>query len=666
MLVLGERLRDRYDITVAAPLGDGAFVEKAIALGLAVKALGDIHSFGHWLRSSGTELLHIHAGIGWEGHALAHAGKAAGIPVIRTEHLPFLLTDERQKSEFREGLSAVARLIVVSDASRATFLEADIDPDKICVIRNGILSLDDGKDARAQWGSPSARTLVSIARFSPQKDHATLVRAMPAVLARYPDAVLLLVGSGPEMAAVRDLVAELAIKEAVRFAGQRDDIASLLASADLFVLASRFEGLPLVVLEAMSAGVPVVATAIGGTIEALGHDHPYLVEPGRPHALAEAICSVMSDPIAAARTGRAERARFERLFTAARMVAQTEEIYRATSKTEMGMQRGYRPMERTRIGFVGVGGIARRHLEVLAGFDDVHLVAFCDPEFDRARQAAFQFGAKAFPGCPEMLANQEIDAAYICIPPFAHGKVERELIARRIPFFVEKPITLDLELATELAAAIADAGLITAVGYHWRYLDIVQEARWRLSENPAQLLSGYWLDQTPPPQWWWKKETSGGQMVEQATHIIDLARYLVGDVTRVFGQAAHRRRDDFPELDVATSSTASLAFASGAIGNIASTCALRWGHHIGLNLFADGLAIQLTDRDIMVDVGEGRPVRRAERDPVWLEDRAFVDAIRGGDNEIRCAYEEALSTHRIALAIARSAESGLPIDLNTF
>jgi hypothetical protein len=63
MLVLGDRLRDRYDITVAAPLGDGAFVEKAIALGLAVKALGDIHSFGHWLRSSGTELLHIHAGI---------------------------------------------------------------------------------------------------------------------------------------------------------------------------------------------------------------------------------------------------------------------------------------------------------------------------------------------------------------------------------------------------------------------------------------------------------------------------------------------------------------------------------------------------------------------------------------------------------------------------
>lgn len=666
MLILCGGLRDRYDITLAAPFGDGMLVKNAAALGLAVKAFESVCDFGCWLQTNRPDLLHIHAGIGWEAHALAHLGKAADIPVIRTEHLPFLLTDETQISEFRAGLSAVARLIVVSDASRATFMDAGIDTEKISVIRNGILPMNGGEPARAQWGPPFARTLISIARFSPQKDHATLVQAMPTVLADCPDAVLLLVGDGPEMLAVKNLVADLAIGNAVRFAGQRDDVASLLASADLFVSASRFEGLPLAVLEAMSVGIPVVATAIGGTIEALGDDYPYLVEPGRPQALGEAICAVLKDPIAGARAGEAERARFEQLFSAARMVAETEEIYRATLNTGMGKEREDRTMGPTRIGFVGAGGIAQRHLDILGGFEDVQLVAFSDPDFERANQTALRFGAQAFPGHQEMLSSQEIDAAYICIPPFAHGQVERDLIALQIPFFVEKPITLDLKLARELADEIAGSGLITAVGYHWRYLDIVEEARSRLRDNPAQLVSGYWLDQTPPPHWWWKKDTSGGQIVEQATHIIDLARYLVGDVTRVFGQTAHRKRADFPDLDVATSSTASLAFASGAIGNIASTCALRWGHHIGLNLFADGLAIELTDRDIMVDVGEGRPVRRAEGDPVWLEDRTFIDAIRGADNRIRCSYQEALSTHRIALAIARSADGGVPIDLDTF
>jgi predicted dehydrogenase len=264
-----------------------------------------------------------------------------------------------------------------------------------------------------------------------------------------------------------------------------------------------------------------------------------------------------------------------------------------------------------------------------------------------------------------MLASLDLDAAHICVPPFAHGEIERDLIGKEIPFFVEKPITLDLEMAQQIAAAIAEAGLITAVGYHWRYLDTVDQARALLVDNPPQLLSGYWLDQTPPPRWWWKRESSGGQTVEQTTHIIDLARYLAGDITRVFGLASHTARDEFPGLDVATVSTASLCFASGAIGNIASTCVLRWGHHIGLNIFADGLAIELTDHDIMIDVGKGRPVRCTEGDPVWRQNRDFIDAVRGFENRIRCPYAEALATHRVAIAISQSAESGHPVELST-
>lgn len=320
-------------------------------------------------------------------------------------------------------------------------------------------------------------------------------------------------------------------------------------------------------------------------------------------------------------------------------------------------------MNRTRIGFIGAGGIAQRHLGVLEQFDDVDLVAFADVDFDRALAAATRFGARAFASHDELLSDESLDAVYICIPPFAHGAAERAVIAKGLPFFVEKPISLDLKLAEDLAAKIDAAGLITGVGYHWRYLDTVEEARRQLEQRPAQLVSGYWLDQTPPPQWWWHQDQSGGQMVEQTTHIIDLARYLVGDVTQVFALAGHRDRADFPGLDVATVSTASLRFASGAIGNIGSTCLLNWGHRVGLHLFAEGLALELTDHDIMIDVGAGRPVRHAEGDPVWREDRDFIDAVRGAPSRIRCSYAEALKTHRIALAINQSAQTGQPIDL---
>lgn len=320
-------------------------------------------------------------------------------------------------------------------------------------------------------------------------------------------------------------------------------------------------------------------------------------------------------------------------------------------------------MERLRLGFVGAGGIAHRHFGVLEGFDDVAVAGVADPDPDRARAAAERMGARAFPGHEEMLAACEIDALFICVPPFAHGAPERAAIAAGLPFLVEKPLSLDAGLAREIADAVREAGLVTAVGYHWRYLDTVDEARRLLADNPAHLMSGHWLDQTPPPDWWRRAEGSGGQIVEQATHVIDLARFLAGEVTEVFGLAARRDRAEFPGTDIATASTAVLRFASGAIATLSATCLLRWSHRVGLHVFADGLALELTDRDIVVDVGRGRPSRPAEGDPVARMDRAFLDAARGGENRIRTPYAEALQSHLVALAAAESARTGAPVRL---
>jgi predicted dehydrogenase len=321
-------------------------------------------------------------------------------------------------------------------------------------------------------------------------------------------------------------------------------------------------------------------------------------------------------------------------------------------------QRNEDGMQKTRLGFIGAGGIAHRHFGVLRTMEDVHIAALCDPDQTRAADAARETGAVAYADHEAMLAAEELDAVFICVPPFAHGAPERACIAKGLPFFVEKPISLDIGLAEEIAAAVKDTGLITAVGYHWRYLDTMDEARAHLARNAPHLIQGFWLDQTPPPQWWWNQDQSGGQVVEQATHVIDAARFLAGDVTEVFGMSARRDRDDFQGLTVPTATAATLRFASGAIANLSATCLLRWNHRVGLHVFADGMAMEITDHDLMVDVGQGRPVRHAQGDPVWREDRDFIEAVQGRENRIRCPYAEALLTHRVALAVSQSARDG--------
>ena len=676
MLALAGEWRERYDVTLACPLSPGgrALLQRAARLGVAVKRLDDDpDAVVQWLRTAAFDLLHVHAGIGWEGHALAIQGRAAGIVgIVRTEHLPDVITDPQQRRDHAAGIARVDRVICVSDAAASTFRAAGIDPAKIAVIRNG-LPLRAARQSRpdtrrALQLDEQCPVIVTTARLTPQKDHATLIGALPAVLARHPACHIWLIGTGPQEHMLKEQASQLGVSHAVSFMGYRADVPDLLAAADLFVLPSRFEGLPLAVLEAMAHGLPVVATRVGGTDEVLIDGVTgRLVGPGDPETLAAAICEVLGNPDQARALGLKGRARFFDAFTASRMADETARLFQDLGVSP-GPQQRMVPMDgaetaRTRIGFIGAGGIAHRHLGVLEQFGDVELAAFADPVEERAQGAAERFGARAFSDLEAMLAEVPLDAVYICVPPFAHGVPERAALARGLPFFVEKPLALDLATAEALARDVAAAGLVTGVGYHWRYLDTTDEARAVLADNPAQFLSGYWLDSTPPPQWWWKQDQSGGQINEQTTHIVDLAHYLVGDVTQVFGAASHKTRPDFPGLDVATASSATLKFASGAVGNIGSTCLLGWNHRVGLHLFGDRLAIEMTDHDIMIDVGRGRPYRHAEGDPVWRQDRDFVDAVRGGENRIRCPYGEALKTLRITDAIRRSIETGRSVDL---
>jgi predicted dehydrogenase len=263
-----------------------------------------------------------------------------------------------------------------------------------------------------------------------------------------------------------------------------------------------------------------------------------------------------------------------------------------------------------------------------------------------------------------MLERERLDAVYICVPPFAHGPLEQAVIERDLPFFVEKPLATNYETAERIHQAITRRGLISAVGYHWRYLDIVERAQELLSTRPARLALGYWLDFTPPPAWWRHEAESGGQFVEQTTHIFDLARLLVGEPLSVYAAGSRLERAALPDSDVCDASVAVVQFEGGPVGSFASTCLLNWPHRIGLHLFCEGLAIELSEWEIMIDVGQGRPVTRAEGDAFVREDRAFIDAVQGKHNAIRAPYGEALRTQQLTVGAAQSIREGRVIDLS--
>jgi myo-inositol 2-dehydrogenase / D-chiro-inositol 1-dehydrogenase len=306
-----------------------------------------------------------------------------------------------------------------------------------------------------------------------------------------------------------------------------------------------------------------------------------------------------------------------------------------------------------RIGFVGAGGVAARHARMLIDIAGVRLVAVTDPIPHRAEQFANTFGANTASGIPQLL-SAGLDAVYVCVPPASHGPIEEAVVSAGLAMFVEKPLGTDEATAERVAAAVRRAGTITAVGHHWRYSETVDEAARLLVGRQVRLVLGSWLDRVPSVPWWTRQRLSGGQVIEQAVHVLDLARLLAGEVTQVCAMAGGRLPD--PEADIDAATAAVLRFANGAIGTLAATCVLDGKRRAGLEVYADGLELTVMEDGVLVhgprDFERHRPV-----DPDVAKraaDVAFVDAVRGRGNDIRVTYDEALRTHQLACRVAMS------------
>lgn len=332
-----------FRFTIAGPAGGallpaltaaGADFEPVAADRLSVGALRDTVRLA---RARRIQVIHSHGkGAGLYGRIAARLTGAAAIHTFHGIHPAgygrLYLRLERALARWSfavvhvsESQAGEARALGLAPAGRTRVIVNGIDAALVRAVA------ERAPMSRAALGlRPDALVLATVARFDPVKRLEVLVRAVPLLVARVPEAQLLIVGDGPERDTLRALARTLAPGDGVVFAGAIPDAARVLPVVDLYVTASRREGLPLAVLEAMACGLPVLATAAPGHVDAVepevtGRLVPLDDAPG----LAAAAALLLRDPALRARMGRAGRERVERHFSRARVLAEIADLYRA-------------------------------------------------------------------------------------------------------------------------------------------------------------------------------------------------------------------------------------------------------------------------------------------------------------------------------------------------
>lgn len=312
-----------------------------------------------------------------------------------------------------------------------------------------------------------------------------------------------------------------------------------------------------------------------------------------------------------------------------------------------------------RAGILGAGELGRAQAECLASFEDVEIAAVCDSNRERADEIAQSCGASVHINFRTLLESERLDALFVCLPPFARG--EPEMLAARagIHLFMERPVALNVQKAGQVQREIEKSGVVASVACPWRYLSGTDRARGLLKDRKVALVRGWHFGPVPAAGWRRKRESSGGQFVQEATDLVDLARYLVGDIVSVCamafdGIAATR----LPDYDIEDALAVVLRFRNAAVGEIVSAnVAPRKA--AALSIVADGLELQITAEALEVAEPGKRTRLEHAGSGMRAAQEAFLEAVKsGGTGLVRCNYGDAVRTLQVALAANESAHTG--------
>ena len=344
-----------------------------------------------------------------------------------------------------------------------------------------------------------------------------------------------------------------------------------------------------------------------------------------------------------------------------------------------------------KLAIIGCGGIGTYHLGHFLGFTDIiELAGFCDLIPERAESFVKKAGSgKAYTDYLEMYDEVKPDMVFICIPPYCHGEIEFETIRRGIPFFVEKPLALDLDLARRIRDAAEEKNLITASGFQCRYSKLVAPNVEFCRNNEIVFIDCTRIGGVPGVFGWKDKDLSGGQIVEQTIHQFDIIRYVFGEPEEVCTYGTRGFVKGIPDYNTDDCSVTIVKFQNGTIGTISTGDYAKTGNSFDskiifsaadkraelkilgtFEVFGEKPAEPAPEKDGFVIKGDGALgeatgdsiLYREEGDAGILCDRTFIEAVISGDgSKIRSPYRDAFKSVAFTMACNESMATGKPV-----
>ncbi|MGH9310924.1 MAG: glycosyltransferase, partial [Vicinamibacterales bacterium] len=332
--------RERFKVHVACLHREGAWLPRAAERAASIvefpikgfaraATVAELLAFARWCRREHIAVVQtcdLYTNIlGLPGAALA------GVPVrigSRRELNPDKTAGQIRLQ--RQSYRCATKVVANSSAARRMLEAEGLATTSIAVIPNGVTMPPRRPGGAGNGATRQPRRVITVANLRPEKSHETLLDAAERLVPAFPDLEILIVGDGPRRAELERRVRDKGLARTVRFLGHREDVADLLAASDAFALPSTSEAFPNGAIEAMAAGLPVVASATGGLLDLIEHGRTGLLfEPGNDHALADALGSILADGARAARLGDAARDEVTARYSFERMVRTFEDLYLA-------------------------------------------------------------------------------------------------------------------------------------------------------------------------------------------------------------------------------------------------------------------------------------------------------------------------------------------------
>lgn len=322
-------------------------------------------------------------------------------------------------------------------------------------------------------------------------------------------------------------------------------------------------------------------------------------------------------------------------------------------------------MSDLRVGLIGAGWIAESHVLHIDAAPGARLVAACDLDLARAEAVAVGRNARAYADWVQMVEREQLDAVWICTPPMHHRAPAVAALELGINVYLEKPIARDLSDGEAIVAAARRSDAVCAVGYQWRGSELLPRVREAVAPNAIGMLVSRNYGPVVGRGWFIDRQQSGGQILERASHHIDLQRAIAGDVVavRAAGGETEIAQAARPGGGIEDALALVLHFAGGAVGSIS----VAWtpdGHpHVhALDVLAREASIWLRLGPQTFDLGGlagDTELAASYGDPMRRSAHRFLELVRAGDKEaVFCTPRDALATLAVGLACEQALLCG--------